>query len=75
MEIAQTRHRTGIPTRDLAAGITAAVLALVCLVGRNREEADIARLPLPVLGFLYWLMITLVLSAGNQRPEFIYFQF
>jgi len=50
-------------------------LALVCLVGRNREEPDIARLPLPVLGFLYWLMITLVLSAGNPRPDFIYFQF
>jgi alginate O-acetyltransferase complex protein AlgI len=50
-------------------------IALLCLVGRNREEADIARLPLPVLGFLYWLLITLVLSAGNQRPEFIYFQF
>jgi D-alanyl-lipoteichoic acid acyltransferase DltB (MBOAT superfamily) len=50
-------------------------IALLCLVGRNREEADIARLPLPVVAFLYWLMVTLVLSAGNQRPDFIYFQF
>ncbi|MGQ0651979.1 MAG: MBOAT family O-acyltransferase [Betaproteobacteria bacterium] len=50
-------------------------IVLLCLVGRDREEADIARLPLPVLAFLYWLMVTLVLSAGNQRPEFIYFQF
>jgi D-alanyl-lipoteichoic acid acyltransferase DltB (MBOAT superfamily) len=50
-------------------------LALLCLVGRNGEEADIGRLPLPVLAGLYWLLVTLVLSAGNQRPEFIYFQF
>jgi hypothetical protein len=32
VEIAQVRQRAGIPTRDLAAGITAALLAIVCLL-------------------------------------------
>ena len=50
-------------------------LAILCFVRRDGEEADIARLPLVLRIPVYWLMITLVLSSGTQRPEFIYFQF
>jgi len=44
-------------------------------VGRDGEEADLARLPAWLLVPVYWLMFTLVITAGNQRAEFIYFQF
>ena len=50
-------------------------IALLAIVRRDGEEADIARLPWWALAPLYWLLATLVLSAGTQRPEFIYFQF
>jgi alginate O-acetyltransferase complex protein AlgI len=50
-------------------------LALLPAVGRQGEEADIARLPAWLLVPVYWLMFTLVITAGNERADFIYFQF
>ena len=50
-------------------------LAILPVVGRGGEEPDLAGLPAWLLAPVYWVMFTLVITAGNLRAEFIYFQF
>ncbi len=54
---------------------TAPLILLQLLTWKYRDETCVRRLPWPVKGAIYLLLVLLVVSSSEQDKEFIYFQF